>query len=75
MQASNLEPRRHWRMGKWHDLRSHLLEIEHLLERCRSCRAVTSFGEWRGEWFCHECLEHSSQECLDPEYDDLGGSG
>lgn len=75
MQASNLEPRRSWKDHRARNLRSPWSELEHSMEQCRTCGVETPLGEWRGEWFCRECLDRASQRFLDPEYDDLGGPG
>jgi len=75
MQARNIEPRRFWRHSKHRPWLSALSDVEGAIEECRTCGAHTPLGEWRGEWFCRDCLDIATQSYLDPDYDDLGVAG
>ena len=75
MHMRNIEPRRFWRLRRYRPVEPPIFDLEGPIEKCRTCGADAPLGEWRGEWFCTECLEQATQGYLAPDYDDLGGPG
>ena len=75
MQTNTLESRRFWRQPKakrW-SFDSH--DFADLALTCTACGLRTLAGDWRGQWFCSDCIERGSQAHLDSDYDDLGVPG
>ena len=71
MQANNLEPRRFWRQQKKRYWSLPPSDMEEPIEECGACGDDRMLAEWRGAWFCTECLDDAIQSYLDPTPDDL----
>lgn len=75
MHTNNLEARRFWQHPKFAYWNFDPEFDSDVVPACAACGMRTFLGDWRGEWFCGDCIEHATQSQLDSDYDDLGVAG